>query len=304
MSEIIDAEVNVVETQENQRLELVITKEQVGILEWDFDGLNKGLDFELAKYKGAEITKDNVNDAKKVRTNLNALSKAINDKKIQVKNTFNAPYLDFESKVKILLKKIDQTTKPIDAGIKALEEQEKQRKKEEINNEFINYCDLYSDAFKSAFKFEFVFDDSWLNKSCSTKKWTSELHKKCDYYYSTFNSLSGLCGDDESKLAEVETIYLTTGNFDLQKTTQIFNYTQQIRQARVLQPKQQNVSVSQEKVAKITNEQISGDVPLPKPVENEQNELKKVSFMVMCNKAQLQELAKFMNERGIKFKQI
>lgn len=311
MTEVIDAEATVVQqedAQENATLELIITKEVPGILEWDFESLNRGLDFELQKFKNASVTKENLTNAKKVRSDLNNLSKTINNKKIQVKNKFTAPYIEFESKVKVLLNKIKETTDNIDQGIKTIEEAEKNEKKKQIMDYFTDYCSMFDDSFIKAFPFSLVFNEKWLNKTCKVAQWTKELEEACMSYYNNYQSFSAMFQDDEDKVIELKGIFLTSGNFDIAQTLSIQAKMEELRKAKELQATKQNVAESPKEVPNISSipQPVNQDVPMPKPqpVESNEDKIFTLSFTVQGTKAQLNELANYMNQHRIKFQQI
>lgn len=305
---VIDVEAKVTQQEEvnTPKLELEITKEQPGILEWKFDELNSALDFELARYKNAKITTENFNDAKKVRADLNALSKAINDKKISVKKTFNAPYLEFESKVKVLLTKIKNVVDPIDSGIKALEDEEKKAKKAEIISFFIEGIQTLEEPFASNLLLEYVFDSRWLNKSCSKSKWQDELNNAVGKIYQTYKSIETMYPGETDRINDLKGIFCSTGKFNLEDTLRAYSLMQQAKkQQELIAQHQEEYQEPIQAVDYQTTPIPEENVPLPTPQHEEvKEELYELTFMVRATKQQLNALAAFLNEAGIKFKQL
>ena len=314
---IFDAEATVTESvpaPNPPRLELIIDKEVPGILAWRFDELNAALDYELAKYKNKEITKENVMDAKRVRADLNNLSKAINDKKIQVKKTFCAPYDDFAAKVKTLLVKIKDVTTPIDEGIKSLEDQEKQAKRQLIIEHMAEYMDeKFDEPFIKAMSLDLVWDEKWLNKSCALSKANKELESAIDSCWNTYQSISTLCGPDVTKCQKLQEIFLTSGNFDLSKSMDIYARTIVINAAKSsksVEPTPTNPTDTPSDIPQAP----AMDIPMPQPVQQEatvdpnptvsEPVYHEVTFTVKGTAEQLNALVSFMNTNHILFRQI
>ena len=65
-------------------LELQVNQ-QVGLLNWNFEELNKQLDVELKRFDGLVITENEIKTGKAMRASLNNLAKAIEAKRREVK---------------------------------------------------------------------------------------------------------------------------------------------------------------------------------------------------------------------------
>lgn len=158
------------EMSENNALEIIIKEKQIGLLNWNFEELNTALDESLKRYVGVQYTDDQIAMAKNDRARLNAFKKAINDRKIELKKEFCAPYDTFAAQVKELLSKVDRCATGIDEQIKDYEARERQTKLNRINDYWIMNRPSAWDI-----PIERVLDERWLNKSCADKKWQKEL---------------------------------------------------------------------------------------------------------------------------------
>lgn len=134
-------------------------------VKFNYEELKKELTEKVENYKNLVYTEENINMAKKDRANLNKLKKAISDEKIRVKNTLLAPYADFESKCKELIKIVDTSVENVDRQVKAFEDEEKRAKREEIQK----YFNEHVGHFKDVIIYENVFEDRWLNKTTAMK---------------------------------------------------------------------------------------------------------------------------------------
>ena len=156
--------------------ELKITSE-VGTLSWNFEELNAALDKSLEKYQGLIVSEDQIGDAMSIRANLRKLRKAINDRKIQEKKEFCEPYTVFETQVKEALLKIDKTADALDVQIKGFEERAKEQKRQEI-------ADWWKENGDKNIEFSKVFEESFLNKTCTAKQWQTALTQKVEKFRS------------------------------------------------------------------------------------------------------------------------
>lgn len=148
----------------------VRVEQKLGLLNWNFEELNAQLDAQLEKYRGLTFTDDQMPEAKKTRATLNRVAKEINDRKIAVKKEFCEPYERFEDQAKILIGKIKDVSGAIDQQVKDYETAKKDAKRKQISD----WWKLNGDA---NVPIEKVFDERWLNTTCSEARWKSELEE-------------------------------------------------------------------------------------------------------------------------------
>ena len=161
-------------TEMKNELELRIDQ-QVGLLNWNFDELNRQLDEQLKKYQGLQFSDAEMAKAKKTKAMLNHIAKEINDRKISVKKQFCAPYDAFAEQAKQLIAKVDSCNSGIDAQIKAYEQAQKDNKQKEI--------EAYWQENKPTFMHENVqrvLNEKWLNASCTPADWKNQLQMVID----------------------------------------------------------------------------------------------------------------------------
>jgi hypothetical protein len=118
------------------------------------------------KYKGAVYTEDQIPAAKKDRASLNAMKKAISDRRIQVKKAVMAPYEQFEDEVKEVVALIDEPLAAIDKTIKESEENSKNEKKRALQEFF----DESVGELSGILAFDMVFDRRMLNATYTLSK--------------------------------------------------------------------------------------------------------------------------------------
>ena len=144
--------------------------QQIGLLNWNFEELNRQLDIQLAKYDGLTFTESEMTQAKKVRANLNKVAKVINDRKIEVKKQFCEPYDRFADQAKVLVGKIQTVSGKIDQQVKDFEQKQKAEKKEQILAYWeqigIPQIDLGQ-----------IWDEKWLNASARIDQIKKEIDR-------------------------------------------------------------------------------------------------------------------------------
>lgn len=105
----------------------LLVKQENGTIGGNFEEIKSALKAELEVYKNMVFTEESKLEARKTVAGLRKLKKSMNDKKLEVKKTFMAPYAEFEAQVKELDKLIDE---PIDFINRKVEEFERKRVEE------------------------------------------------------------------------------------------------------------------------------------------------------------------------------
>ena len=271
-------------------LELQVNQ-QVGLLNWNFEELNKQLDVELKRFDGLIITENEIKTGKAMRASLNNLAKAIEAKRREVKKEFCAPYDEFESQTKVLTQKISRVALGIDAQIKDFEEKEKQAKKQEI-------VDYFASLNFRLISLEKLWENSWLNKTCSEKSWKEQLSGKIEKIKVDLAIIGQMEAEDKETL---KAMYLDC----LDVSTAKSRYDAQAERKRKLE-EARKADELRRKEAEPVNVQIY-QKPAEMPVSGGEKveELYTRAFRVVeCTKQQIIDLGNWMNAHGIKFEKI
>lgn len=140
-------------------------------IEFNFEELKKELTDGLQKYQGLVVTEDGIKDAKADRAKLNALYKAIDDKRKEIKKECMKPYDAFEKKAKVLLDMISGTAGAIDTQIKEFDNAKREEKRKEIETFF---CENVGDL-KDLLPFNRIYNDRWMNATYKMDDIKSEI---------------------------------------------------------------------------------------------------------------------------------
>lgn len=174
-------------------------------IEFNFDELKKELEEGLQKYQGLVVTEDGIKDAKADRAKLNALYKAIDDKRKEIKKECMKPYEAFEKKAKILLDMISGTSGAIDGQVKAFEELAREDKRKEIEAYF---CESVGDL-KDLLPFNKIYNERWMNATYKMADIKDEITSAIKQAGDDLSVISGLNSEYELQIKDV---YLRTLN--------------------------------------------------------------------------------------------
>ena len=118
-----------------QEIELLVSTEN-GSIETNIEGLKKHIAAGLEEYKHMVFTEETKKEAKATVANLRKLKKNVNDRKIEVKKRYMAPYEEFETQAKELISLIDEPIDYIDSQIKAFEQKRIEERKALITDTY------------------------------------------------------------------------------------------------------------------------------------------------------------------------
>lgn len=155
-------------------LELVIknpSEEKGGFLkkiEWNKEEFINLVTEVADRYDGLVYTDEDIPTAKKDRATLNALKKAISDRRISVKKEIMEPYEKFNEEVNEVVKLLEKPAFLIDSQIKEYEQKKKDDKKQVLFDYFVEKST--EKKVDEILKFENVFEESFLNASFSISR--------------------------------------------------------------------------------------------------------------------------------------
>ena len=281
--------------EETKALEVRV-EQKLGILNWNFEELNRQLDVQLEKYRGLTFTDDQMPEAKKTRAALNKVAKEINDRKIAVKKEFCAPYTEFEEQAKQLIRKINDVSGEIDAQVKDYEEQRRADKRKRIEA-------WWAENGKHTVDLEKIWKDNWLNTTCSDEKWMHELEAEKVRISNDIYSLS-LMADKErpEKLDFLLREYMKT--LDVRRTRDAWEESERaaeqarIEKERLEQERQQRESKRAEMDAKPAPAETSE----PKSEKGPDDYLYSPTFkLIDLTYSQAKGLENYMKKNGLRF---
>lgn len=134
------------------------------------DVLDQAIEAFISKYEGIVVTEETLKDAKDSKAKVNALKKALEDKRKEQKRLYNEPLNKFEKEIKANVEKLDQVYQSINEGVKFFEEQKREERKKEIEAKIAEISELNGVDPQAV-----EFRKSWLNATPSMAKKTEEI---------------------------------------------------------------------------------------------------------------------------------
>lgn len=178
---------------------------EVGRFFENFDAVKVSVEHMVEPYRGAQFTPDQARDASVVHSELNAMAKAIDEKRVAIKKKYLAPYTAFEAKANELKAVIEEVRIPIKAQIDdfdARAKEEKRVKVMEVIAAVVQEKFGADDADELAYFEEYggvVFDKRWLNKTVKERQIREEVSGQVDKFRQDFATLSVVFADPDLK---------------------------------------------------------------------------------------------------------
>ncbi|MFR0567627.1 DUF1351 domain-containing protein [Lentilactobacillus parabuchneri] len=131
----------------------------------NFDQLKTAVEAYANKYQGMAVTTSTEKESKSSRAELRKLKQALDDKRKEIRKKYAEPYQRFAAQIKDLEATLDSSINPIDAGLKELEEQQRQLRLKHVNALIAEMAPNYHVEPS-----EIDIDPTWLNKTTTKKK--------------------------------------------------------------------------------------------------------------------------------------
>lgn len=250
-------------------IEVKVTQ-TAGVIESNFEEIKEALGLQMTAYLELELNEGNIKERKADLATLRKIRKAVDDRRKEVKKTFNKPYEEFESKVKEVLAVIDEPINMIDTGLKGFEEK---RVAEKIEHAKAIHAEQVGE-FAEYLPFSASYKNTWKNATCSDNEIISDIQEQVVKIKNDLNVIKGLHSEIEEQLLEA---YKTTGNLAtvVQKNTDYIEIKRQIEIAEQ-QKKEADAAREAAKVEPVA-EPVTEETPEPLEVPADEG---KVTFTV------------------------
>lgn len=229
-------------------------------VEWNYEAVKQWVSDGLAAYEGRVYTEDTVAEAKRDRANLNKLSKAIEDKRKELKSVYLTPYNSFEAQAKELVAMIKKQSDAIDAQVKAYDQKRRDEKLEKIKTEL--YAPMIGDLAELV-PYQRLHDPKWLNVTVGMAAISEALSAKIESIAAGLATLDKL-SLPEDVAGDVKSVFLR--KFDLAEAI--------AEKDRILDERERMVRyLAAQSAARATQEDREEMTP---PVEEKPSETQKV----------------------------
>lgn len=134
------------------------------------DVLDQAVDEFISKYENIIVTEETLKDAKNSKAQVNALKKALDDKRKEQKRIYNKPLNAFENEIKAYIQKLNNVYQSINDGVKFFEDKQRDERKQNVQAMIIEVAEA------NAVDPETVeIQKQWLLKSATKAKTMSEI---------------------------------------------------------------------------------------------------------------------------------
>lgn len=215
-----------------------------GVISTNFEEIKKELLAQMEIYKELEVTEENKPERKKDIATLRKMIKAVNERRIDVKNRFLVPYTEFEQKVKELVEIINEPIGILDSQVKEFEAKQRLQKIKDINTTFCTIMENYPTLCNNIGIAE-IYDSRWENATASMKSVRDEMTAKLNTIRDNVALISSMVSDKTE-----EALSLFWGDLDVAKAVGMINrYEAQKReiQARLEEQRRKEKEAEEER---------------------------------------------------------
>ena len=264
-------------------LELKLSEFHPVPVSFNYAELKKEIADRTLPYKGLIVTEDAIPTAKADLAKLRKLEKAIDDRRKDVKKEYNAPYMEFEAKVKDILSDIQDAEQNIDSQVKSFEKQYEDEKLAKIKKFFgLAFGELAEEV-----RFETIYNPKWLNKGYKMPDIEEEIAAAANKLHADIEVVKGLKSPHETSLLSNLFSCLDLGEVMVQH-----NKLMELDERRKAQEQaKQEVA---ETPSPVIEEEDEAVVETPKP-------LQQIDFRVWVNENQKAALKNFLVSNGIRY---
>ena len=176
----------------------LLVEQKDGSIETNFEEIKVALAAGLEEYKGVVFTAESQPEAKRTVASLRKLKKAMNDRRIEIKKTFMAPYTNFEAQVKELDKLIDE---PIDFISGQIEEFERRR----VEAKKAMICEIYTGIMAEHgtvmeyLPLDRIYDSRWENSTTAQKAITEAITAHVEHVEKDLDTIRAMESEFEDK---------------------------------------------------------------------------------------------------------
>lgn len=277
-------------------LELKLSEFHPVPVSFNYQELKKEIAERTLPYKGLIVTEDAIPTAKADLAKLRKLEKAIDDRRKDVKKEYNAPYMEFEAKVKDILKDIQEAIGNIDIQVKGFEKQAEDEKLSQIQKFFgLAFGELAKDV-----RFEKVYNPKWLNKGYKMAEIEEEIAAAANKLYADIEVVKGLKSPHETSLLSNLFSCLDLGEVIVQHNKLMELDERRKAQDEAIRAAKEKAlhDISSEICSNVVDQNFQNittvTVDTPQPVQ-------KIKMWVEVNDQQKAALSQFLRENGIRY---
>ena len=272
-----------------EKKELIVVK-QLPIIEEQLKSLSDEIDKKVSQALSLVVSDETVKEVKKVRAELNADFKDLEQKRKSVKEQVMNPYMQFEEVYKrYVTDKFKYADEELKKKISMVETEQLNAKSKEIKD--------YFEEYKVSKNIDFItFENANINITLSASN--KSLKEQAKEFIDKVSDDLALIDSQEHK-EEILIEYKKSLNVSLAITTVVNRY----KELEELKKKQEVVE-QQKQVKETTVAKVEEILSAPVQIETtNQDEILEIAFKVRGSREKLKELVHFLKERGYEYEQ-
>ena len=293
----------------------LLVEQKNGSIETNSEEIKAALAAKMEEYKGMVFTAESQPEAKRTVASLRKLKKAMNDRRIEIKKTFMAPYTNFEAQVKELDKLIDE---PIDFISGQIEEFERRR----VEAKKAMICEIYTGIMAEHgtvmeyLPLDRIYDSRWENSTTTQKAITEAITAHVEHVEKDLDTIRAMESEFEDKgLAKYKATLelsdaITAMNQYQKQKEEILRRQAEEEQRKAEEEVRRAAEEEQRKAALVHEEPVVPEV-VPDVALEEEKAVRSatapegtVRYEVVADPFQIAQLEAAMREYGIKFRRV
>ena len=297
-----------------QEINLLVEQKDVSI-ETNFEEIKVALAAGLEEYKGMVFTAESQPEAKRTVASLRKLKKAMNDRRIEIKKTFMAPYTNFEAQVKELDKLIDE---PIDFISGQIEEFERRR----VEAKKAMICEIYTGIMAEHgtvmeyLPLDRIYDSRWENSTTTQKAITEAITAHVEHVEKDLDTIRAMESEFEDKglakykaTLELSDAIATMNQYQKQKEEILRRQAEE--EQRKAEEEARRAAEEEQRKATLVHEEPAAPEVVPDVALEEEKAVRSatapegtVRYEVVADPFQIAQLEAAMREYGIEFRRV
>ncbi len=285
----------------------LLVEQKNGSIETNSEEIKAALAAKMEEYKGMVFTAESQPEAKRAVASLRKLKKAMNDRRIEIKKTFMAPYTNFEAQVKELDKLIDE---PIDFISGQIEEFERRR----VEAKKAMICEIYTGIMAEHgtvmeyLPLDRIYDSRWENSTTTQKAITEAITAHVEHVEKDLATIRAMESEFEDKglakykaTLELSDAIATMNQYQKQKEEILKRQKEEEERKREEAEQKKKIAEPEATVAPATSaepiaqEKAKEEFVEPKSCTNA------IRYEVIADPFQIAQLESAMREYGIEF---
>ena len=293
----------------------LLVEQKNGSIETNSEEIKAALAAKMEEYKGMVFTVESQPEAKRTVASLRKLKKAMNDRRIEIKKTFMAPYTNFEAQVKELDKLIDE---PIDFISGQIEEFERRR----VEAKKAMICEIYTGIMAEHgtvmeyLPLDRIYDSRWENSTTTQKAITEAIAAHVEHVEKDLDTIRAMESEFEDKglakyKATLELSDAITAMNQYQKQKEEILRRQAEEEQRKAEEEARRAAEEEQRKATLVHEEPAAPEVVPDVALEEEKAVRSatapegtVRYEVVADPFQIAQLEAAMREYGIKFRRV